>query len=65
MEEEKITYTEAFKQLQKIVQDMENANVSVDDLSENIKTATRLIKICKDKLSKTEEEVNKTISELS
>lgn len=65
MEEEKITYTEAFEQLQKIVQEMENAMISVDDLAENIKTATRLIKICKDKLTKTEEEVNKTISELS
>lgn len=62
---EEITYTEAFEQLQQIVKQMENADISVDDLSENIKTATMLIKICKDKLTKTEEEVNKTISELS
>lgn len=62
---EEITYTEAFEQLQQIVKQMENADISVDDLSENIKTATKLIKICKDKLTKTEEEVNKTISELS
>lgn len=44
---------------------MENADINVDDLAENIKTATKLIKICKDKLTKTEEEVNKTIAELS
>ena len=62
---ENITYTEAFEQLQNIVKQMENADISVDDLSENIKTATKLIKICKDKLTKTEEEVNRTISELS
>lgn len=62
---EEITYTEAFEQLQQIVKQMENADISVDDLSDNIKTATKLIKICKDKLTKTEEEVNKTISELS
>lgn len=62
---ENITYSEAFEQLQDIVKQMENADISVDDLSENIKTATKLIKICKDKLTKTEEEVNKTISELS
>jgi len=61
---ENITYTEAFAQLQEIVKKMENANISVDDLSDNIKTATQLIKICKDKLTKTEEEVNKTMSEL-
>lgn len=63
--EKNITYTEAFKKLQEIVQQMENADISVDDLSENIKKATQLIKICKDKLTKTEEEVNKTIAELS
>lgn len=62
---EENTYTEAFEQLQQIVKQMENADISVDDLSDNIKTATKLIKICKDKLTKTEEEVNKTISELS
>lgn len=62
---EEITYTEAFEQLQQIVKQMENADISVDDLSDNIKTASKLIKICKDKLTKTEEEVNKTISELS
>lgn len=62
---ENITYTEAFNELQEIVRQMENADISVDDLSNNIKKATQLIKICKDKLNKTEEEVNKTIAELS
>lgn len=60
-----LTYTEAFEQLQTIVTQMENADISVDDLSENIKKASKLIKICRDKLTKTEEEVNKTIAELS
>jgi exodeoxyribonuclease VII small subunit len=62
---EELTYTKAFEQLQTIVTQMENANISVDDLSENIKKASKLIKICRDKLTKTEEEVNKTIAELS
>ncbi len=62
---ENLTYTEAFEQLQQIVKQMENADITVDDLAENIKTATQLIKICKEKLTKTEEEVNKTIAELS
>lgn len=62
---ENLSYTEAFEQLQTIVKQMEQADISIDDLSENIKTATKLIKVCKDKLTKTEEEVNKTISELS
>lgn len=62
---EKMTYTEAFEQLQDIVKQMENANISVDELSDNIKKATQLIQICRDKLTKAEEEVNKTIAELS
>ena len=62
---EELTYTEAIEQLQTIVTQMENADISVDDLSENIKKASKLIKICRDKLTKTEEEVNKTIAELS
>lgn len=63
--EKEFTYTEAFDKLQDIVKKMENANISVDDLSDNIKEATKMIQICKDKLTKTEEEVNKTMSELS
>ena len=37
----------------------------LDELAEKMKRATELMKICKDKLTKTEEEINKTISELS
>lgn len=61
---QELTYTEAFEQLKNIVKQMENANISVDDLAENLKKASKLIAICKDKLTKTENEVNKAISEL-
>jgi exodeoxyribonuclease VII small subunit len=44
---------------------LENDSVSVDELTEKMKRATVLLKICRDKLTKTEEEVNKTIAELS
>ena len=54
-------YTEAFLELQTIVQKMEDANISVDELTQNIERATFLINICKNKLTKTEEEVNKII----
>lgn len=62
---EELTYTEAFEQLQAIVKQMEDADISVDDLADNIKKASKLIKVCKDKLTKTEQEVNKNIAELS
>jgi exodeoxyribonuclease VII small subunit len=60
-----ITYTAAFEELKEIVDQLENDNVSVDELTEKMKRATVLMKICRDKLTKTEEEVNKTIEELS
>ncbi len=60
-----ITYTAAFEELKEIVDQLENDSISVDELTEKMKRATVLMKICRDKLTKTEEEVNKTIAELS
>lgn len=59
------TYTAAFEELKEIVDQLENDSISVDELTEKMKRATELMKICKDKLTKTEEEINKTIAELS
>jgi len=58
-----LTYTQAFEELQLIVKQLENATISVDELSEKIKRTSLLISICKDKLHKTEEEINLIIKE--
>ena len=60
----KINYTEAFEELQTIVSEIEQGEISVDDLSEKVKRAAHLIKICKLKLTTTEEDVNKILKEL-
>jgi exodeoxyribonuclease VII small subunit len=60
----KPTYTEAYTELQKIVEDIENAEINIDDLEAQIKKASELLKICKDKLYKTEENVLKSIEEI-
>ena len=57
-------YTEAFEELQEIVSDMEDGNISVDELAEKVKRATVLIRICKSKLSATEGDVQKILKEL-
>ena len=57
-------YTEAFEELQEIVSDMEDGNISVDELAEKVKRATILIRICKAKLSATEGDVQKILKEL-
>jgi exodeoxyribonuclease VII small subunit len=58
------TYTEAFNELQQIVSDMEQGDITVDELTEKIKRAIQLIKICRTKLSTVEEDVQKILREL-
>ena len=50
-------YEEAFTQLQSIVRKMENDEYSIDEIAVQLKEAQRLIKFCKDKLTKTEQEI--------
>lgn len=57
-------YTEAYSELQTIIADIEDGQISVDELSEKVKRAAMLIKICKQKLNSTEEDVNKILKEL-
>jgi exodeoxyribonuclease VII small subunit len=57
-------YTKAFEELQTIVAEIEQGEISVDELSEKVKRAAQLIKICKLKLTTTEEDVNRILKEL-
>jgi len=58
------TYTEAFDELQRIVSEIEQGEISVDELSEKVKRSAFLIKICKQKLTSTEEDVDRILREL-
>ena len=62
--EHKESYNEAVEKLRLIVEDIERGELDVDVLSEKVKEATRLIKLCKDKLFKADEEVKKILDEL-
>jgi exodeoxyribonuclease VII small subunit len=59
-----INYTEAFEELQLIVRDMEDGEITVDELAVKVKRAAELIKVCKNKLTSTEEDVNIILKEL-
>ena len=59
-----INYQEAFEELQQIVSEIEDGEISVDLLSEKVKRAAELIRICKSKLSQTEEDVNQILKEM-
>lgn len=59
-----ISYTAAHKELQEIVAEMENAEISIDELDSKIRRASELLKICKDKLFKTEKHVQDVLEEI-
>ena len=65
MTQKKTTYKEAIAEIEDIIESIENEELDVDDLSEKVKTVSSLIKICKDKLSKTESEVEKILESIS
>lgn len=55
-------YEEALTQLETIVQRMESGEYDIDELTEQLKQAQKLIKFCKDKLTKTDEEIKKILA---
>lgn len=61
---EELKYTEAFEELQQIVADIEDGEISVDELSVKVKRAAELIKICKAKLTATDSDVSKILEDL-
>jgi len=62
--EKKPNYAEAFSELEAIVQEISEGEISVDELSGKVKRAAELIKICRNKLRTTEENVNEILKEL-
>jgi len=60
-----IPYTQAIEELEEIVLSIENEDVNVDELSVKVKRAAELIKICKNKLHNTEEEVNNILKDIN
>lgn len=56
-------YEQTFQELQGIVQSMERDELDIDQMSEQLKRAQVLIKTCKDKLTKADEEIKRILSE--
>jgi exodeoxyribonuclease VII small subunit len=58
--ENAMKYEEALKELEQIVRQMENNELDIDQIGDRLKRAQQLIRLCKDRLTKTDEEI-KTI----
>ena len=54
-------YEAAIKRLEEIVENIENDELDLEQLNVNLKETQGLIKLCREKLLKTEEEINKTL----
>ncbi|HLN73904.1 MAG TPA: exodeoxyribonuclease VII small subunit [Prolixibacteraceae bacterium] len=64
MATKKVTYKEAILEIEDILKKIENEELDVDELSEHVSRVSVLIGICKDKLHKTEAEVEKILNDM-
>lgn len=58
------SYDEAIEKLRRIVAEIDKDELDVDLLSEKVKEASRLIKLCKEKLYKVDADVRNVLEEL-
>lgn len=65
MKESALTYSQAKQELEEIVSAIESENLNVDALTEKVKRASELIAFCKEKLTKTDEELQKILNEIN
>jgi exodeoxyribonuclease VII small subunit len=59
-----LTYSQALKELEKIVKEIESEEVDIDILAEKIKRASQILTFCKGKLRTAEDEVKKVLAEM-
>lgn len=57
-------YDEAYDELQSIMSDLQDDEISVDELTIKVKRASELIKFCNQKLRSTESQISDIIKEL-
>ena len=60
--EKKIKYEDALRQLEDIVRKMENDELDIDSMATQLKTAQKLIKLCKDRLTAADTEIQKILA---
>ena len=61
----KMSYRQATEQLEEIVAQIENGELGIDELSKKVEEAAELVKICKDKLRRTDADIEKIMEEIA
>jgi len=63
MTKEKISYSDAIEEIESILQKIEEGSLDVDDLDKKVRRVTDLLKLCRDRLHKTETQINRILDE--
>ncbi|ERK38239.1 exodeoxyribonuclease VII small subunit [Segatella baroniae] len=61
MAKEEIKYEDAVRELERIVEQMENNELDIDVMGDRLKKAQKLLKLCRDRLTKADQEVKKIL----
>ena len=64
MSAKKLSYSEAMAEVEEILEKIESDELDVDELAEKVKRVSVLLKTCKDKLTKTNEQVEQILKEM-
>lgn len=64
MQDEQLTYTSAMKELEEIVQKLQRTDCEIDQLCQLTERSVKLLTFCKDKLTKTDEQLVKLLEGL-
>jgi len=62
MTKEKISYDDAVKEIEATLDKIEAGDMGVDELAEKVGRVTELLKLCRDRLYKTEENIDKILN---
>ncbi len=63
MTKEKIKYDAAVAEIEEILEKIEEGDLGVDELAEKVNRVSLLLKICRDRLHATEEQINKILDQ--
>lgn len=63
MTKEKISYDAAVEEIESILEKIEGGELGVDELTGKVSRVTELLKICRDRLYKTESQIDKILDE--
>lgn len=61
MEDQKLTYQAAMAEMEKLLSEMEKPDIDVEVLTDHVKRVSTLIAFCKEKLLKSESEIEKIL----